>query len=104
MAALFNPIYRRGEPIKWGILSYTVVMFSLVTVETTMRLRGQSIAYIDNRESPSILGVPFKYQGPRSDTHALRVILYIIYSLNNWLADGLLVSSLFGAAFAYTGV
>lgn len=34
MTALFGPTYRRGEGIKWNLVSYTVVMFSLATVRT----------------------------------------------------------------------
>jgi hypothetical protein len=57
MAALFNPANRRREGIKWGLVSYTVVMFSFVTVFTAMNLNIQSISYIDNREFPGVEGV-----------------------------------------------
>ena len=53
MTALFDPICRRGEPIKWGLVSYTVIIFSLVTVATGMQLNFQSISYIDNHAFPS---------------------------------------------------
>ena len=46
IAALFNHDHQRGEPIKWGLASYTVVMFLLVTIGTTIRLGIQSISYI----------------------------------------------------------
>ena len=36
MAALGNPVYRRGEPIKWGLVSYAVVVFLVVTVENAI--------------------------------------------------------------------
>ena len=52
MTALFNQIYRRGGPINRGLISYTVIMFSLVTVATAMQLNFQSISYIDNRVFP----------------------------------------------------
>ena len=103
MTALFDPAYRRGEPIKWGIVSYTVAMFSLLTVGTAMQLSVQSTSYIDNRESPSILAVPLKYHGPNVPD-AIRIIKNIGFTLNNLLADGLLVSSLLGAAFTHPGV
>ena len=105
VAALFNPDHRRGEPIAWGLVSYTVVMFLLVTVGTVMQLNVQSISYIDNREFPGVKGVlhpgPIGYQG--SD-HAkmVTVIQDIVFILNNWLADGCLVSPPF--AFTHLGV
>ena len=36
VAALLNPVYRRGEPIKYGLVSYTAVMFLVVTVENVI--------------------------------------------------------------------
>ena len=98
MVALFNPAYRRGEPIRWGLVSYTVVMFSLVTVGTAMRLGVQSISYIDNREFRGTVPGPIGYQG-LIVPDAINVIQNVIFALNNWLADGLLVSSLFDTAF-----
>ena len=100
MAALFSPIHRRGQRIKWGLVSYTAIMFSLVTVQTGISFDISSVFYVDNRELPGVEGVappgPLGYQGstplPRS---AATVVLF---TLSNWLADGLLVSSLFDSA------
>ena len=96
MAALFNPDHRRRGPIKWGLVFYTVVMFSLVTAGTVMQLDVQSISYIDNRGFPgakgSIPAGPVGYQELMSAP-----IVYVqnaVFALNNWLAEGLLVSSL----------
>ena len=75
----------------------------LVTVETAMQLHVQSVSYIDNRQSPSILAAVFESKGPNIPK-AIGVIQNAIYALNNWLADGILVSSLFGAAFAHPWV
>ena len=104
MTALFNPAYRGGKPIKWGIVSYTVAVFSLLTVGTAMQLNGQSTSYVDNRESTSILAVPFKYQVAKVAPDPIRIIQNIIFALNNWLADGLLVSSPLGIVFTHSRV
>ena len=57
MAALFSPVHRKGEHIKWGLVSYTTVMFLLVTVFTAPNLKILSISYIDNRRFPGVQGV-----------------------------------------------
>lgn len=104
MAALFNPAYRKGEGIRWGLVSFTVLMFSLETVVTSMSLNNLSISYIDNREFPGVERVPSP--GPLAYQvthyfHVTNVIPNFFAVLNSWLADGLLVSSLFGAAFLH---
>lgn len=107
VAALFNPAYRKGEPIKWGLVSYTVVIFSFVTIQTTINLYIDSFRYIDNREFPGVEGVFFP--GPEGYTDviyptALNVTANAMLDLSIWLADCLLVSSSFGAAFTQPGV
>ena len=49
MAALLKPLHLRGDAVKWGLVSYTVVMFSFATVFTATSLTVQSNSYIDNR-------------------------------------------------------
>ena len=49
MAALLRPIHLRGDAVKWGLVSYTVVMFSFATVFAATNLTVQSNSYIDNR-------------------------------------------------------
>ena len=106
MAALFNPAHRRGEPIKWGLVSYTMVMFSLVTVGTAAQFNAQSMSHIDNREFPGIGGMlppgPTGYQELIA-TKAISITHNVVLVSSNWLADGLLVSCLFDAASAHTG-
>ena len=94
VAALFNPIHRRGEGIKWGLVSYTAIMFSLATVCIGMNLHILSISYIDNRDFP--IG-PYGYAGSIY-FNAINTIPNVAFCLNNWLADGLLVSPLFNVA------
>ena len=102
MTALFDPDNRRGDRVKWWLVSYTAIMFSAATVQTGMNLDILSISYIDDREFPGIDCVlppgPWGYQVVISPT-ALSVIPNAMLTLCNWLADGLLVSSSFGAAF-----
>ena len=88
IVALFNPVHRRGEGIKWGLVAYTVIMFSLVTVHTVMKDHILSISYIDNRDFP--LNGPYGY-ADSIDSGAMSVIANTAFNLNNWLADGLLV-------------
>ena len=107
IAGLFNPAYRKGEGVKWGLVSYTVAMFSFVTVQTSMDLYAQSISYIDNREFSDVDGTgpsgPYGYQW-FIDSSTLKIIPDIMFTFCNWLADGLLVSSLFDVVFIHPGV
>ena len=107
MTGLFNPVHRKGGRIKWGLVSYTVVTFLTVTVGTTMNLDYQSISYVDNRYFPGVEGVslpgPFGYE-MSAPTSVLSIISDVSFPLNNWLADGLLVSPPSDAAFAHPHV
>ena len=102
MAALFDPAHRRGERTKWGLVSYTVLMFLVATVLVGMGIYTQSNSYIDNREFPGIGDVvapgPLGYQSLTfSDTSM--IIANSIFYLNGWLADGLLVKFSFIPVF-----
>ena len=106
MVALFDPIHRRGEPIKWGLVTYTVVMFSLVTIGTALQFDTQSVSYIDNRQFPGAGGIYPPGQTTYQDLIAFKpiaVIQNVTFILSNWLADGCLVSSLFDAVFTCPG-
>ena len=107
MAGLFNPVHRKGGRIKWGLVFYTVVTFLIVTVGTTMNLDYQSISYVDNRDFPGIEGVslpgPFGYES-FTPSSVPAVISSVSFPLNNWLADGLLVSPPSDAPFAHPRV
>ena len=107
MVALFIPVHRRGERIKWGVASFTMVMFSLVTIQITLSLDILSISYIDNRSFPGIKGLvapgPLGYQVSIT-SDALSIASDVAFALSNRLADGLLVSSLFDVVFIHPGV
>jgi len=104
MTALLNPVHRR-EGIKWGIIFYTMAMFLFVTVYTAMNLHIQSISFIDNRRDipEHLVSGPLYYQSGIHRT-ALGLIPNVMFNLNNWLADGLLVSSLFDVTLTRPGV
>ena len=97
MTALLSPAYRKGEGIKWGLVSYTVVMFSVATVLTGMDINVLSIAHIDNRDFPGVDGLylpgPYGYY-ESIYFKPINLIPTAAFVLNNWLADGLLVGSL----------
>jgi len=102
MAALLNPVHRKGEGIKWWLVAHTVAMFSFVTVYTAINLHIQSKSFIDKRKDQertptTFISGPLYYQ-LNIRWVALGIIPNIMFNLNNWLADGLLVSSLFDAA------
>ena len=95
MEALLNPANRRTkEETKWGLLAHTTAMFAFVTIATAINLHLLSICYIDNREFPGVDGVVFP--GPLGYqvfiySRAISVVPSVLFLLNNWLADGLLV-------------
>ena len=97
MAALLKPASNRRKVIRWGPVFYTVAMFSIATVYTATNLNVQSISFIDNREFPGIKG--FVPPGPLgylwSNSRVLCTVPNLMFLLNNWLADGLMVGSLF---------
>ena len=83
-----------------------MVLFSFVTVQTALALYVESICYIDNREFPGTKGV---LPGPLGcgellNHNAVSITSLVMYFLNGWLADGLLVSFLFHPAFTCPGL
>lgn len=94
MAALLVPVRRADGGTKWALVAHTVAMFSFVTIYTTTELIIQSASYIDNREFPGVEGVlppgPVGYQY-LTYFEAANVIRNLMFILNNWLADALLL-------------
>jgi len=99
MTALLGSAHRRGERIKWGLVSYTMIMFSLATVFTGIVLHELSVSYIDNRDFPD---GPYGYQ-VYIDYTAVGFIRRTTFRLGNWLADSLLVGDLFDAVVVRPG-
>jgi hypothetical protein len=100
MIALLNPVNRARGGIKWGLVIHTVLMFCIVTIATGMGLNSQAVAYIDYREYPGNEelppGIPPGPSGYKVFTFAKAISLVpnITFYVNQWLADGLLVSSM----------
>ena len=69
-------------------------MFLLVTVATAMGLNLQSVSHVDNREFPADGQFPPGPMGYKFFiyTKAISLVPNLTFQLNQWLADGLLVS------------
>ena len=93
MTALLNPANRKTDGVKWGLVSYTVIMFLVVTLVTGGTFYTQSLAYIDNREFPD--GGPYMYRAVIGH-EAIGVVPNLASISNYWLADAFLVSLSFG--------
>ena len=94
MGAFFDPVNRSRGGTKWGFVAHTAAMFSFATIYIAMSSNIQSVSFIDNREFPaSVNGVsgPVGYQFFIS-SEAICITPTLTILLNNWLADGLLVT------------
>ena len=94
MSALLDPMNRARWGIKWSLVAHTLAMFSLATIYTGITLDIQSISFIDNREFPGsdlFPPGPVGYQVFILDK-AIGITPSVFAVVNNWLADGLLVS------------
>ena len=96
IGALFNPENRARGGTKWPLVAHTAAMFSFATIYTATSLSLQSDSYIDNREFPGVDGLvppgPLGYQLALY-YKAIVLVPNLMVLLNNWLADGLLVST-----------
>lgn len=93
MGALLDPV-NRASGTKWALVIHTVAMFLFATVYTATNLDIQSISYVDHREFSGIDGVlpsgPLSYQLLILPS-AVSVGSDVMFLLNSWLADGLLL-------------
>ena len=97
MSALLDPVNRTKGEINWKFMAHTAAMFSFATIYIAMNLNIQSISFVDNREFPGITTSDVLPPGPVGYQWFLRskpigVATTPMIILNNWLADGLLVS------------
>ena len=94
--SLFSPTNRLRGGIKWGLVVHTTAMFSFLTVSIGIFFSWQSAAYIDDREFPGVGEVtdpgPLGYLIFSNPSLAIQIVENITFPLNQWLADGLLVS------------
>lgn len=96
MNALVNPTNRTGGGNRWGLLAHTVAMFTNATISLAIGLYVLPGSYINGREFPGGDGLPPGPYGysllPQFATTA--IVANSVVQVNQWLADGLLVSSL----------
>ena len=97
MSALLYPVRRTAKSIKWGLVVHTAAMFSFLTIGLAMNRNTLSASYIDDREFPggdTALPGPLGYLNfAFSDQKVTNSVAFLMFPLNQWLADGLLVSS-----------
>ena len=93
MRALLSPTNYKHKAggIRWRLVALTTAMFLFSTAALTLNLDALSSLYIDNRVRPS-LHLPGSL-GYLNTQETLSTVLTSLISLNQWLADGLLVSS-----------
>jgi hypothetical protein len=101
MNASLHPINRATGGVNWGLVVHTSVMFSFATVSTALGFDLQAVSFIDNRGfsgfSGGELSGPVGYQ-LFVYSAAINVVPNLFFILNQLLADGLLVSSVFNSA------
>lgn len=69
ISALFSSTNRRGEAIKWGLVFYTVLMFTVVTAYTATYLGVPvTISHTINTESATVIQLK---EGVQSHTHVV---------------------------------
>lgn len=93
MCALLDPGDRTRRGMKWALVAHTVAMFLLLTIPVVIGLNNFPTCYINYREFPGIDGIPpgpFGY-GYIVGSNAISLVQVSMFSLNQWLADGLLV-------------
>ena len=100
MIALFNPTNRAKGGTKWGLLAHTLALFLTSTVAVATGLYILPLSYINAREFPGGNGVPpgpYGYQWLPKFL-AITIISDSAVQVNQWLVDGLLVSSVLNSA------
>jgi len=107
MVALLNPVTRRGEGIKWGLVSHTAIMFWCATITTGVNQHLISNSFIDNREFPGFGGAlppgPVGYLLIARPA-ALSIIPNLASLVSYWLADSILVGRVFNPVPTHPGV
>ena len=116
MATLLSPADRSGEGIRWARVVHIVALFLFLTIPFGIGFYRLSIEYINNREFP---GNDIFSPGPTGYNDLLQLnagttFANAMFPLNQWLADGLLVSPILsslaalvhnvGHSSSYTGV
>ena len=94
MATLINPANPIGKGVRWALVAHTIALFLFLTMPFGIGFDYLSIEYIDNREfsgsykrPPGPVGYDDLLSHNPSTTFS-----NVMFPLNQWLADGLLVS------------
>ena len=95
MGTLLSPTNRKHKAggIRWGLVALTTVMFLSSTIVVALNLDALFFGYVTrwtHWNSPTLPGPLGSWV--RVDTRG--IILTNLISLNQWLVDGLLVSSI----------
>jgi hypothetical protein len=95
MGVLLNPVKPIERGIKWSVIIHTVAMFSFLTTIFAICIIYLPTEYIDNREYPGVGENPPASLGYDStlNNDAVATVYNVMFPLNQWLADGLLVGS-----------
>ena len=88
MTTLLNPANPIRKHIRCALVAHTVALFLFLTIPFGTEFDYLSNEYINNREFPP---GPIGYDGLLS-LKASTTVLNAMFPLNQWLADGLLVS------------
>ena len=98
MGALLSPTNRKHKAggIRWGLVALTTAIFLFSTTALALNLDALSSDYIDHRGDPfHTLSRSLGYVISPGTISVIQhgAMLFSMVSLNQWLADGLLVSS-----------
>ena len=94
MGALLSPVNTISRGIRWVFVVHTVALFLFLTIPVGIDLDYLAVEYINNREFPGndeLPPGPAGYDDIISATETTTVF-NVMFHLNQWLADGLLVS------------
>ena len=93
MGVLLSPINSMKKSTQWMLVAHTVALFSFITIPFGIGLNDLSILYINTREFPGSHGIPPGPLGYKDVlvTEAASIFFNVMFPLNQWLADGLLV-------------
>lgn len=85
------------KSVKWGLVAHTTALFLFLTMGAMMAQCAVFIEYLDNLDFPGTDKAPPGPIGYTSvhSTAGFPVYVYsVVFPLSQWLADGLLVSSI----------
>lgn len=88
---------------KWGLLAQTVTLFLVLTIHISVDQYAALLELIENRNFPGTETLPpgpIGYDATHSSLTPFAIYI-VMFPLNQWLSDGLLVSSVKLQPFAH---